>query len=43
VHSLFVGLLFQALLDPSLAIEDERMQRAQSRLRAILPDESKRR
>jgi AcrR family transcriptional regulator len=43
VHSLFVGLLFQALLDPGLAIEDERMQRAQSRLRAILPDESKRR
>jgi AcrR family transcriptional regulator len=40
VHSLFVGLLFQALLDPGLAIEDERMQRAQSRLRAILPDAS---
>ena len=43
VHSLFVGLLFQALLDPGLAIEDERMQRAQSRLRAILPDESNQR
>jgi AcrR family transcriptional regulator len=43
VHSLFVGLLFQALLDPSLAIEDERMQRAQSRLRTILPDERKQR
>jgi AcrR family transcriptional regulator len=37
VHSLFVGLLFQALLDPSLAIEGERMQRAQARLRAALP------
>ena len=43
VHSLFVGLLFQALLDPNLAIEGERMQRAQSRLRAVLPDRSTRR
>lgn len=43
VHSLFVGLLFQALLDPVLAIEGERMQRAQSRLRAVLPDRSTRR
>lgn len=38
VHSLFVGLLFQALLDHGLAIEGERMERAQSRLRTVLPD-----
>lgn len=37
VHSLFVGLLFQTLLDPALAIEGERLERAQSRLRAVLP------
>lgn len=37
VHSMFVGLLFQALLDPSLAIEGERMERAQARLREALP------
>jgi AcrR family transcriptional regulator len=37
LHSLFVGLLFQALLDPSLAIEGERLERAQSRLRIALP------
>jgi AcrR family transcriptional regulator len=37
VHSLFTGLLFQVLLDPSLAIEGERMERAQARLRAVLP------
>jgi AcrR family transcriptional regulator len=43
VHSLFIGLLFQALLDPSLAIEGERMDRAQSRLRTVLPDGSKQR
>src|SRR5215211_1279553 len=36
VHSLFVGLLFQVLLDPGLAIEGERMERAQSRLRIAL-------
>jgi AcrR family transcriptional regulator len=40
VHSMYVGLLFQALLDPGLAIEGERMQRAQSRLRTVLPDGS---
>jgi AcrR family transcriptional regulator len=34
----FNGLLFQALLDPGLAIEGERMQRAQSRLRGVLPE-----
>jgi AcrR family transcriptional regulator len=38
VHSLFVGLLFQALLDPGLAIEGERMERAQARLRIALPN-----
>jgi AcrR family transcriptional regulator len=37
VLGLFYGLLFQTLLDPALAIEGERMQRAQARLRAILP------
>jgi AcrR family transcriptional regulator len=40
VHSLFVGLLFQALLDPSLAIEGQRMEHAQARLRTILPTPS---
>lgn len=38
VLGLFYGLLFQTLLDPALAIEGERMQRAQARLRAILPE-----
>ena len=33
----FHGLLYQVLLDPDLAIEGERMQRAQARLRTILP------
>jgi AcrR family transcriptional regulator len=37
VHSLFTGLLFQALLDRDLAIEGERMDRAQARLRTVLP------
>lgn len=37
VHSLFTALLFQALLDPDLAIEGNRMSRAQARLRTILP------
>lgn len=36
--ALFDGLLFQVLLDPTLAIEGERMQRAQARLRRVLPD-----
>ena len=40
VHSLFVGLLFQTLLDPSLAIEGKRMERAQSRLTRVLPRSS---
>ena len=38
VLSLFYGLLFQALLDPDLAIEGQRMQRAQARLRSVLPE-----
>ena len=37
VHSMFTGLLFQALLDPGLAIEGERLERAQARLRDALP------
>jgi AcrR family transcriptional regulator len=37
VHSMFTGLLFQSLLDSSLAIEGERMDRAQARLRTVLP------
>jgi AcrR family transcriptional regulator len=40
VHSLFTGLLFQALLDPELAIEGRRMSRAQARLRTVLPKSS---
>lgn len=40
VHSLFIGLLFQALLDPGLAIEGDRMERAQTRLRTALPEGS---
>jgi AcrR family transcriptional regulator len=32
VHSQFVGLLFQALLDPELAIEGARLEHAQARL-----------
>jgi AcrR family transcriptional regulator len=38
VLALFDGLLFQALTDPALAIEGDRMQRAQARLRTVLPD-----
>jgi AcrR family transcriptional regulator len=37
VHSLFTGLLFQTLLDPALAIEGSRLDRAQSRLTRVLP------
>lgn len=36
-HAMFVGLLFQTLLDPDLAIEGERLERAQARLRTALP------
>ncbi|MGH2988016.1 MAG: TetR/AcrR family transcriptional regulator [Solirubrobacterales bacterium] len=38
VLALFHGLLLQVLLDPSLAIEGERMQRAQARLLRVLPE-----
>jgi AcrR family transcriptional regulator len=38
VLALFDGLLFQALLDPDLAIEGQRMKRAQARLRRVLPE-----
>jgi AcrR family transcriptional regulator len=37
VTALFDGLLFQALLDPALAIEGQRMDLAQARLREVLP------
>jgi AcrR family transcriptional regulator len=37
VLAMFHGLLLQALLDPALAIEGERMKRAQARLLRILP------
>lgn len=37
VLALFNGLLLQALLDPALAIEGDRMRRAQVRLRGVLP------
>ena len=37
VLALFHGLLIQVLLDPQLAIDGERMQQAQARLRAVLP------
>jgi AcrR family transcriptional regulator len=37
--AMFDGLLFQALLDPALAIEGGRMERAQARLRTVLPTE----
>jgi AcrR family transcriptional regulator len=35
--AMFNGLLFQSLLDPALAIEGARMERAQGRLRDVLP------
>jgi AcrR family transcriptional regulator len=38
VLAMFYGLLFQALLDPALAIEGDRMTQAQARLHRILPD-----
>jgi AcrR family transcriptional regulator len=37
VHSLFVGLLFQELLDPGLGIKGKRMEEAQTRLLRVLP------
>lgn len=36
-HALFNGLLFQSLIDPGLAIEGDRMVRAQARLRTVMP------
>jgi AcrR family transcriptional regulator len=42
LHSMFTGLLFQALLDPDLAIEGRRMTRAQARLREALPGDGSR-
>jgi AcrR family transcriptional regulator len=38
VLALFDGLLFQVLLDPALAIDGDRMRRAQARLLRVLPD-----
>jgi AcrR family transcriptional regulator len=35
--AMFHGLLYQVLLDPALAIDGERMRRAQTRLRQALP------
>lgn len=35
--ALFNGLLFQSLIDPSLAIEGDQMLRAQARLRQVMP------
>jgi hypothetical protein len=40
VLALFNGLLFQQLLDPELAIEGDRLQEAQARLRKALPRSS---
>jgi AcrR family transcriptional regulator len=37
VLALFHGLLIQVLLDPALAIDGERMRRAQARLQVVLP------
>jgi AcrR family transcriptional regulator len=37
VHSMFVGLLFQQLIDPALAIDGERLEHAKLRLRRVLP------
>ena len=38
IHALFVGLLFQTLLAPDLAIEGERMELGLARLRRALPN-----
>lgn len=38
VLALFYGLLFQVLVDPALAIDGDRMDRAQARLLRVLPD-----
>jgi AcrR family transcriptional regulator len=39
VLGLFYGLLLQTLLDPVLAIEGERLNRAHARLRTVLPEQ----
>lgn len=36
-HALFNGLIFRSLIDPGLAIEGDRMVRAQVRLRSVMP------
>jgi AcrR family transcriptional regulator len=38
VLALFDGLLFQVIVDPALAIDGKRMERAQARLRRVLPE-----
>lgn len=38
VLAMFHGMLSQVLLDPSLAIDGERMKKAQTRLRTVLPE-----
>jgi AcrR family transcriptional regulator len=38
VLALFNGLLFQVLIDPALAIEGDRLARAQARFQKVLPD-----
>ncbi len=38
VLAMFHGILLRVLLDPALAIEGDRMSRAQARLRTLLPD-----
>ena len=38
VLALFNGMLFQGLIDPGLAIEGDRLERAQARLLRVLPD-----
>jgi AcrR family transcriptional regulator len=35
--AMFYGLLIQVLLDPALAIDGDRMDRAQARMRSVLP------
>jgi AcrR family transcriptional regulator len=37
LHSMFVGMLMQVLLDPELAIDGTRRRRAEARLRDVLP------
>jgi hypothetical protein len=39
VLALFHGLLFQSLLDPGLAVEGQRLQRAQARMLRALPSD----